>query len=267
MKKILITATFFACMLAAVTFGGCSSGEANVEYTLSEDGSYYIVDGVSGSRSALKEYEIPSTYSSGEGEEPKPVREIAARAFQECTSLKKITLPDSITKIGGMAFAACPFEQFIIPEGVTSIGNSAFFWCKQLKEIIIPSSVTQIGNSAFKNCSSLKRAVINAEVSVLYGYTLYNSWQEVGGNVFLSSSLNEIYLPATLEKINSSAFEGNGYVTDIYFAGTREQWDKVYFFELALKEGTENETEERTLSKSDIIPSAVRIHYEYTYGA
>lgn len=42
-----------------------------------------------------------------------------------------------------------------IPESVTSIGGSAFRDCTGLTRITIPKSVTSIGGSAFRGCSGL----------------------------------------------------------------------------------------------------------------
>ena len=39
--------------------------------------------------------------------------------------------------------------------------------------------------------------------------------------------LLQLYLPKTLSKIDENAFEGNNDLTDIYYNGTKEQWDKI----------------------------------------
>ena len=59
--------------------------------------------------------------------------EIHNSAFRRCTSLKSVTIPDS----------------------VTSIGKSAFNGCSGLTSVTIPDSVTSIGDFAFEGCTSL----------------------------------------------------------------------------------------------------------------
>lgn len=262
MKKIICAAVAAAvCTASAFAFGGCSVGEATVDYTLSEDKSYYIVSGVSGDKRGLSSYEIPATYSPEEGGEEKPVKEIGEGAFMNCTSLRSITISESITVIGRNAFTFCGLTSAVISEGVTTIGYGAFGSCNSLTEITIPESVTTIEPLAFAFCTSLKKAVVKANISVLDGRVLYNSVVSQGGNVFTNSSLKEVYLPATLEKIHCEALYGNFIMTDIYFAGTEAQWKEVYFYEMVKKEGMEDEYEEKKIEKNKILPSGTTVHY------
>jgi hypothetical protein len=58
--------------------------------------------------------------------------------------------------IGSYAFNNCSsLKSIIIPEGITSIGDYAFSYCSSLTEVAIPNSVTSIGDRAFYDCSSL----------------------------------------------------------------------------------------------------------------
>ena len=81
---------------------------------------------------------------------------IVDSAFNGCTRLTGITIPDSVTSIGWSAFENCTrLTSITIPDSVTSIGNYAFFYCKSLTGITIPDSVTSIGDAAFRGCTSL----------------------------------------------------------------------------------------------------------------
>lgn len=73
----------------------------------------------------VKEVNVPAEYAG------KPVKEIGANCFIFTRKLEKVTLPDSLTKIGRAAFESR----------------------KNLKQIDIPKNVTKIGYAAFKNCS------------------------------------------------------------------------------------------------------------------
>ena len=103
----------------------------------------------------LREVVIPNTITS-----------IGDEAFYGCSSLASVTIPESVTSIGKSAFYNCrSLTSVIIPDGVTSIGSSTFYGCSSLSSITIPDSVTTIGNSAFYNCSSLTNIAIPESVT------------------------------------------------------------------------------------------------------
>ena len=71
-------------------------------------------------------------------------------ALAECTSLKTVVLPSTITYIPKGLFSDCTaLEEVEIPEGVTTIGDQAFYRCGAYKQINLPDSVTTIGEFAF----------------------------------------------------------------------------------------------------------------------
>ncbi|MCD7782890.1 MAG: leucine-rich repeat domain-containing protein, partial [Firmicutes bacterium] len=79
---------------------------------------------------------------------------IANYAFEGCTSLTSVTIPDSVKTIGGGAFSGCAsLTSITIPDGVTTIGEYAFYGCESLTSITIPDSVTHIGAYAFWGCT------------------------------------------------------------------------------------------------------------------
>ena len=88
---------------------------------------------------------------------PNSVTSIGEQAFSGCTGLTSVTIPNSVTSIGLFAFENCnALTSVTIPNSVTSIGSGAFSGCSDLTSFTIPNSVTTIGDFTFKNCSSLK---------------------------------------------------------------------------------------------------------------
>ena len=80
--------------------------------------------------------------------------------------LERITIPDSVTSIGGLAFSRCTgLTSVNIPSSVTSIGEEAFNGCTGLTSINIPNSVTSIGYYAFNRCTGLTSINIPSDVT------------------------------------------------------------------------------------------------------
>ena len=101
---------------------------------------------------------------------PESVTSIGGYAFRDCSSLTSISIPESVTKIGNYAFQNCSsLTSIIIPESVTSIDDYAFSYCFRLTSIIIPESVTSIGNYAFSECIRLTSTYIKATSLSTYG--------------------------------------------------------------------------------------------------
>ena len=76
--------------------------------------------------------------------------------FAQITTLKKVTLGNSITEIPEMAFLNCTGLQTVsIPSGLTKIGTQAFFGCSSLQNVTLPASLTEIGYQAFRDCDAL----------------------------------------------------------------------------------------------------------------
>ncbi|MGN1372442.1 MAG: leucine-rich repeat domain-containing protein [Candidatus Coproplasma sp.] len=259
MKKFLSLALATVSVAACLSFVGCSGGEAVVNYTLSEDGTYYILSSVSGNKNALTEYEIPSTYSAEEGGDLLPVKVIGDSAFFECTSLSKITIPDSVTQIGNLSFALSGISEIDIPDSVESIGYSAFGMCKSLKEVVIPANVTSLGERAFVSCAALERAEVYASITDLEQFTFYNSVISMGGVVYSDSALSKVVLTDSITKICDTALQGNP-ITDIYYMGSEEQWDELYFYTKTTDD--KGETVEEKVDKSTYLATTT-VHFNY----
>lgn len=182
--------------------------------------------------------------------EDSSVSEIPQGAFANCTALKSIALPEGVEKIGPMAFMGDErLQSAVLPQSLTEVSYRAFYNCARLQsaelpqglqtvgdlsfyytgltEITVPASVQIIGKGAFHSCTALKTARVEANVTVIdsgvFGYC---------------TALESVYLPQTLQKIEGAFYSDDTFIVghafhncaslkDVYFAGSREQWDAV----------------------------------------
>ena len=94
-------------------------------------------------------------------------RLIADAAFEYCSGLTSITIPNSVTSIGEGAFYSCTrLTSLTIPNSVTSIGERAFWGCEGLISVTIPNNVTSIGEYAFDGCLRLNSVSVPAHTEI-----------------------------------------------------------------------------------------------------
>jgi len=189
--------------IGATVFWGCG-----VNYTTYENGKYLgnsknpyllLIGSNSTTVSAFKIHkDTKLIYSSAfngcsalsEVTLPEGVVYIGRAAFYNCTGLTAVNIPEGVTQIEFNTFCNCSSLKTIrLPEKITAIGYSAFDGCSKLTAINIPEGVTSIGYDAFKNCSSLTSITIPGGVTHL-------------GRDLLSgcSSLEELTFPYVLNE-------------------------------------------------------------------
>lgn len=93
-------------------------------------------------------------------------------AFQNCTSLPTILIPNTVNKpLGASSFKNCSaLYKAVIGDSVASIGQSAFESCVSLVDVKVGARVARINDSAFKNCSSLPQITIPQATNSIANY-------------------------------------------------------------------------------------------------
>ena len=159
---------------------------------------------------------------------PNSVTSIDDLAFYNCSSLTSVTIGNSVTNIGNFAFSYCSgLTSVTIGNSVTSIGEYAFYSCSGLKSVTIPNSVTSIGNRAFQSCNSLTSVTIGNSVTSIGEYafsscfgltsvTIGNSVTSIGDCAFqFCSNLTSVTIPNSVTSIGVSAFLSCSKLTEI----------------------------------------------------
>jgi len=151
-----------SCVIAS---GTCGAEGDNLTWTLSCD-SVLTISGTGAMTypstqlpwHSKKEYIKSVVIENG-------VTSIAFCAFYaDYSALTSVTIPNSVTNIGALAFAACTSLNSIeIPNSVTDIGQLAFYDCSSLKSVIIPNSVTNIGYGPFVGCTGLTSLTVETD--------------------------------------------------------------------------------------------------------
>ena len=162
-------------------------------------------------------------------------------AFSGCTTLTRITLPQTMKTISGNPFVVCNILEaievdaanqwlrsengvllsaddkqlysypagakacsYVVPDGLKTVGVEAFSRSPYLASVKLPNSVTEIADGAFQLCTALEK------VELPKGLTI------ISDNMFREcTSLKDIVIPASVERIGILAFYGCTSLKDI----------------------------------------------------
>ncbi len=164
------------------------------------------------------------------------VTSIANNAFNGCSKITSVKIPNYLSNIGYNAFYGCTslaeFKiggntnfmvvdgvlfssdgktliaypnakggSYTVPSTVTTIGKTAFGGCTNLRSITIPDSVSHIEDGAFNGCTNLRSITIPDSVS------------HIGKKAFEGcESLKTIRLPSSVTSMEN-AFENSGFTS------------------------------------------------------
>ena len=93
-----------------------------------------------------------------------PVVAIGDSAFESCTKLQTVVIPNGIINIKEEAFFYCSnLVSILLPNSISSIGVRTFAGCRKLESLTIPASVEVIGDFAFGSTVNLKMFLVDAD--------------------------------------------------------------------------------------------------------
>ncbi len=172
---------------------------------------------------------------------PWTVRSVGEDAVSSSQNLETVTFCEGLLGVGEGSFGSCPkLKSIELPSTLERIANSAFRECTALTEVVLNSNAA-IGHNAFTGCPSLKKVTLKGSGSIAYSLgksafegdaaleeiKLTEGLETIGAFCFSGcTSLGTVYLPASLTKIEASAFYNVGSLK-INYAGTEEQWNAI----------------------------------------
>ena len=147
---------------------------------------------------ALETVELPSTLTT--------IGAAGSGVFQSCTSLKNITIPESVTVIGKGTFQECSSLKSInIPAGVTRIEENALR-ATGLVSVEFHEGVTYFGAQAFRDCKQLKEVIINAPEFTIEANAFGSMAAPYpAATIYVANAEMKTYLESTLTYANQFA--------------------------------------------------------------
>lgn len=213
---------FFASLVVAIVFGFSSAYSEE----FMEDGINYRIN--SSNPLDVSVCRLPnSTHYSGDIDIPSSVEHegvkytvsgISNWAFENCSEITSISMPQSIVEIGESAFAGCSqLTSLSFPDSIKYLEVCVCYGCEKLCNLHLPSGIQVIGRSAFNGCKSLEEFVIPDSV------------KEIDGMVFKNcSGLKKIYWGKSVEKVGGDPFTGCRILKEVYISDI-SKWCKTNF--------------------------------------
>ena len=143
---------------------------------------------------------------------PEGIESINQEAFETCSNLTDIVIPNSVKTIGALAFSNSGLASIKFGSGLESIGMRAFGDCNSLTKITVPGNVKTIEQLAFWNCKNLEEVVLEEGV------------QTIGEDAFCQcEKLTTVTIPKSVTSIEYRAFIYTSLQT-VNYGGTTDEW-------------------------------------------
>ncbi len=225
---------------AVVVSGGSVmySGDVVIPETVEFGGQHYVVD-------SIGEWAFNACSGLMSVKLPEKLRAIGRLAFVDCYGLTSISFPASLRVIGDGAFQNCDgLTSLSFPEGMTQIGDGAFQRCGRLETLFFPSTMKSIDWGVFCEsheneyggectCDSIRR------IEVMDIATWFNSNRFTERNHHVTAPyadlyvngdlLTEVVLPDTMTRIRPALFYGCKTLRSVVFPKNLKVIDNCAF--------------------------------------
>ena len=173
------------------------------------------------------------------------VTSIADEAFRDLNSITKVTIPDTVERIGNFVFADCDkLTTVVMADSIEELGTGLFYGCDAINNVSLPKLVTKIPDQCFWGCPSLstislvgcddltvigEAAFFNCDA--LVSFTIPATVTEIQDVAFYDcDKLVSITVPASVTAVGDAAF--GEISTRITFKTTKGSFFEGYFNEI-----------------------------------
>ena len=126
-------------------------------------------------------------------------------AFEGCTGLKELVIPESVTKLNNNTFINCTGITKLTILGSTTIDSAVFKGCTSLTDVNL-GQIPKIGAGMFQDCTSLTEITIPETVT------------SIGSTAFMGTSITSLHIPAAVTSIGYQVAEDVTTLTTLTFA-------------------------------------------------
>lgn len=207
-KSIIILTLILITICGLTIFTACGNEETNNQFVVDENGELVAYNGTA------TKITIPNS-----------VKKIGVLAFYRNSKIKSVKLPHSVVEISASAFEDCEnLTSVTFSDSLKTIGEKAFYGCSSLSSVELPSSVTNFGGQAFGECLSLKTVKFKDGITSIPDKAFYNC-----------SAIEELEFSNTLKSIGKSAFYGCKLLKTVNFPKSLETINDSAFKKCSLK--------------------------------
>ncbi|MBR2025416.1 MAG: leucine-rich repeat domain-containing protein [Clostridia bacterium] len=246
-KKILLFVAIIAMLVCLFAISASAATETidGLVYDLNSNGTARL--GKNANQNVdMETIIIPEKVTDSNGKEY-TVTEIYEGSFRNNKTVKYISLPPTITFIGGAAFNSCSNLVFIDfndnQNNVSMTSWGVFRDCTSLMAVCLPDNMKTIGDQAFTNCKALTAVYLPANVEHIKGN------KSAGDGPAFGNSPN-LYL--VNDKFEVRDENGNFYTADTFKLPAKPE---IYYFPSTLKTitGPHNTSSSFTMDENGMV--------------
>lgn len=128
---------------------------------------------------------------------PNSLKKLENGCFSSCPALTGIAVPSSVTEFGDFVFAGSGLTEITLPDSIQKMGMATFRSCTKLTSVKMPKNLSSLGTCTFEDCSVLTKADFPDGIKLSY----------VPEDTFFNcKAIENIYLPAAIAETRACSF-------------------------------------------------------------